>query len=251
MPVGVDVLSEQGYLAIALVHRAPHLVEHRGHGAREFPPPHIRHYAIGAEIVASVDDVHPRIGETRARDGSTLVEGEIVLRVLRIKCAVTLVGALFHRRARREHPVYLLRQRENVAGAEDDVHIRIAFFDELGHAALLRHAPNDRDDESGVFLLLPFHYADVAEGAALRVVPDAAGVENDDVRALLLAAGHSAHAFEEPRDLFGLVHVHLTAVCDDLILHLAFILCRRRRLPPAPVRARDTHICACVIFSVR
>jgi len=61
-----------------------------------------------------------------------------------------------------------------------------------------------------------FELADIAECLALRCVAYAAGVENYYI-GVAVFCGDIAFGVEQPRDFFGIVDVHLAAVCDDFI----------------------------------
>ncbi len=59
--IRVNVLAQQRDLAHALAHQTGHLVDNLLEGAALFAAAHIRHDAIGAEIIAARHDGHPGV----------------------------------------------------------------------------------------------------------------------------------------------------------------------------------------------
>ena len=52
----------------------------------------------------------------------------------------------------------------------------------------------------------------------LRIFADTAGIEYDNIRLFRFFRFPIAHFVEDARDLFRFVHIHLTAVGDDMVL---------------------------------
>ncbi|MPN15605.1 hypothetical protein SDC9_162939 [bioreactor metagenome] len=72
----------------------------------------------------------------------------------------------------------------------------------LRHAFLLHHAAADADEHAGPALFYLFEPGDVAQGLALRVVTDAAGVEQHQVGLLTVFGLHKAHMAQRARQGF-------------------------------------------------
>ena len=66
VPVRVDVLPQQRDLLIPFVEQGSHFRNDMFGTAAAFPSAHIRHDAIGAEIIAAVHDIHPGVRVTGA-----------------------------------------------------------------------------------------------------------------------------------------------------------------------------------------
>ena len=166
-------------------------------------PAHIRHDAVGAEVVAPVHDRQPRLD-----------------------AAVALLGdALGHAAVRGrdgEHPPVLgadgvqqLREAPQLVRAKDEVDDAVGLFQLLGHVLLLRHAAADRDDLIGVARLGVRQRADVAEHARLGVLAHGAGVHDDDVGRKFVLCEVKAHGAQIAAQLFAVGLVLLAAVGID------------------------------------
>ena len=68
---------------------------------------------------------------------------------------------------------------------EDAVHVVIALFDAVGHGGLPHHAAAEENFLPRMAALGVHEGADIAEHALLGVLTDGAGVQDDDIRALL------------------------------------------------------------------
>ncbi len=121
------------------------------------------------------------------------------------------------------------RQRPDVVGAEDDVDVRRPAGD-LG-AVLLRQTAADGDLHARPGGLDGRQVAEVAVELVVGVLPDRAGVEDDDVRVGAGRGPHVACLLEQPGQPLGVVHVHLAPVGADLVG-----ACRRARHRPPRVR---------------
>ena len=141
------------------------------------------------------------------------------------------VGSLFRRAGRKRLPPLLLgrlldehRQAADRLGADDDVGDAGRAF-ENGFAFLLRDAAGDRHDR--IVPLLDRELAQLAEPRVqllLGALPDAAGVDHDDVGVGRIVGRLEAGLLEQPRHALGVVDVHLAAERFDQILarHVTF-----------------------------
>ncbi len=93
----------------------------------------------------------------------------------------------------------------------------VALVELFGEAFLLGHAAAHAHQQLGLFLLDFLGEDDVAHGAALGVVADAAGVEEDEVGLLLFFFHRHAHAAQDAAQGLAVVGVHLAAVGDDVV----------------------------------
>ena len=110
------------------------------------------------------------------------------------------------------HVVEELREPPEGLGAEDQVHVAVGGPDLLGHHLLLGHAAAQADDEVGVLLLGVDQAAQQAVDPVLRVLPDGAGVDDDEIRLAGILRKGEAHVPEHPHDALAVRHVLLAAV---------------------------------------
>ena len=95
----------------------------------------------------------------------------------------------------------------HVVGAEHDVDVGRPLGDAL--AVLLRQAAGDHDLHVGAPVLDRLQVPERAVELVVGVLPDAAGVEHDDIRVLHVDGGHVAVGLEQPGEALGVVLVHL------------------------------------------
>ena len=120
----------------------------------------------------------------------------------------------------------------HVVGAEDQVDVGRPLADAV--LVLLGQAAGDHDLHAGLAVL---HRLEVAEGAVelvVGVLPDAAGVEDDDVGLVEVGGGLHAVGLEQPGDPLRVVLVHLAPEGADQV---APGLRRRRRSRSWPVQS--------------
>ena len=119
--------------------------------------------------------------------------------------------------AARAEPLAEVRDR---SWPEGDVHVGIELEEAL--ALCLGVAPAHGDHLLRIALLERPRLGEVCGEALIRLLADRAGVEDEDVRALLLGALTQAELFEHALDPLGIVGVHLTSERGDVVaLHCA------------------------------
>ena len=91
-----------------------------------------------------------------------------------------------------------------------------AFFGDRG-AVLLGQAAADRDLHPGALGLDRREVAEVAVELVVGVLPDRAGVEDDDVGLLVGRCRDVARLLQQPGQALGVVDVHLAPVGADLV----------------------------------
>ena len=97
-------------------------------------------------------------------------------------------------------------------GTKDQVHVAVGFPDFLGHLGLLGHAPAQADQGIRVAALHVDQGPHVAEDPLLGVLPDGAGVDDDDPGLLLAVGEAEAHFIQIAPDALGVGLVLLAAV---------------------------------------
>ena len=165
----VHVLTEQRDLLDAVSSEARHLGDHLTRAAAALAAADSGDDAVGADRVAAHRDLHPGLeralaAHRQARRELALVEAEPAPR-----------DAL----ASRAEPVREMRDR---AGPEGDVDVRVELEDPL--ALRLGIAAADRNDAAGVAPLASRGLAEVCRELRVGLLPDRAGVEDDDVGVL-------------------------------------------------------------------
>ena len=201
LPVGIHVLPKKHDLDHAVLCQAFDLAEDVLRFAASFPPAHVGHDAVGAEIVAAEHDVDARFPWNVALYGQVFDDAPFFIPDLDDAFSA-------------HHPLVQDRcQPINVVGSEDNVHETVFRPDLFDFILFLHHAAADPDD---FVRMLAFHAVEVPKmtvQARIRVLPHRAGVENDDVRLFTFRSFKSCRE-EDPPQLFGVPFVHLTAERD-------------------------------------
>jgi hypothetical protein len=198
--IGVDVLAEHGDLAHAVGRERGDLRDDVAQPAAHLAAPHLRDDAEGARVVAADLDRHPRgvrrLPERGERGGVRLV----LLEDLDDR-------PLFTRPGEQAGCV------AQVVGAEHDVDVARTRHDRV--TVLLREAATDGDLQVGAELLERLERPEMAVELLVRVLPDAARVQDDDIGVLEAAGRFHPVGGEHPGDALGIVLVHLAAVGPD------------------------------------
>ena len=168
------------------------------------PAAHIRHDAVGAEVVAAVHDRQPALEGAVTLDGNALIELFVV------------VSALKHALAVDERAVKQLGKMVKRMGAENQSDKRKAVVDAVGDMLLLHHTAAQRDQNLRMLPLEIFQCADVAEHPVLRVLSDSAGVEQNEVGVIGRIRKGKARFCQHTLDFFAVGDILLTAVGADI-----------------------------------
>ncbi len=104
-----------------------------------------------------------------------------------------------------------LRELPQRLGAEHQIHMAVGFLNTLGDPLLLGHAAAKADDLLGVLLLGVGQNAQVSEHPLLGVLPDGAGVEDDEIRLLHILRQGEAALGQHPHELLPVGHILLAA----------------------------------------
>ena len=196
--VGVDVLAQQRHLAHALARELGDLGDELVGGTADLAPARRRDDAVRAGHVAADRDLHPGLKLARALAGQ--MAGE----------ALELEEALRRQRVGREE----LGELVDLARTERDVDEREAREDLVLDG--LRPAAADADDPLRVARLQALRLMQVGDEAAVGLLADRAGVEEDDVGILGGGGLGVAERLEHPLHPLGVVLVHLTAERRDV-----------------------------------
>ena len=211
--IGIDILTEQGDLETAIRDQLLALTEDRRRITRLLPTPHVRHDAVGAEIIAAVADVH-RALEAVATVTRQLLDDE--LRILE-----HLEGPL----PGDECLVQKLRELVDIVRTEDETHVRIALPDPLDLVLLLHHAAGDADDHPLAALVLMLQTADPTVELHVRVLPHRTGREQHHIRIPVILRHRVAAALQDTEQLLTILRRHLTAHdLDHTVRRIALLL---------------------------
>ncbi len=201
--VGVDVLSEQHYLLVALTHEPLYLGDDVLGAAAALSAADIGHYAVGAEVVAAEHYRHTRLERASAHllysAGEIIVFGDIRLEAFSVESIEQQPRQSVYRRC-----------------AEYEIDLRIRALYLLSNMALSRHAARNADDELRFELLELFHASDYAENSVLGVFPDSAGIEYDKVGFVFVLCEAVACIFQYALYLLTVRSVELTAEAPDV-----------------------------------
>ena len=200
LAVAVDVLSQQCDLLIACLHKTAELGKDITGLAALLAAAHIRHDAVGTEVVAAVHDGQPCAELALTPDGDILHDDRAL-------------GGLH------QHTLMLLqllgnelRQGIDSVHAKHKVNVRIALAQLFYHVLLVGHASAQADDEIMLFFLESLQGTYIAEHTLLGMLTHGAGVEEDQVCILGLIAQAIADVHQHTLDPLAVVHVLLTAI---------------------------------------
>ena len=211
--IGIDILTEQGDLETAIRDQLLALTENRRRIARLLPTTHVRHDAVGAEIIAAVADVH------RALETVAAVTRQLLDDHLRI--VEHLEGAL----SGHERLVQKLRELVNVMRTENETHVRITLPYPLNLVLLLHHAARDADDHPVPALVLMLQTADPTVELHVRILPHRAGREQHHIRIPVILRHRVAAALQDTEQLLAILRRHLTAHdLDHTVRRIALLL---------------------------
>ena len=108
-----------------------------------------------------------------------------------------------------------LREPPQGLGAEDQIHVAVGGPDPSGGSLLLGHAAAQADGEIRIALLGVDQLAHHAKDLLLRVLPDGAGVDDNDLRPAGVLGEAAAHVPQHPHEPLAVRHVLLAAVGLD------------------------------------
>ena len=200
--VGVHVLAEQGDLGDPVGGQGLDLGHHLPERPADLGASYRRHDAEGTAVVAPDLDGDPRLvvgislGGQRRGEGVGVVADRL-LEDLHDRAVGTGLGQEFG------GPVH-------VVGSEDDVDMGGPLLDLV--PVLLGEATSDGHLDVGTFGLQGLEVPEGPVELVVGVLPDAAGVQHDDVGLVLRCRRDHAVGFQEPGDPLAVVLVHLAPV---------------------------------------
>ena len=200
-PVGVDVLPKQHDFLHAVRLQFARFLDDACRRAGAFPAAHIRNDAIRAEVVAAVHD-----GDV------SVIRAATAHRQIFRNAALVILNHLDHAAAGLHRLEHQLRKTIQIMRAEGQIHKRILLENLFAHPRLLHHAAANADHQLRTCLFQFLEPDHVAQRAPLRIVADAAGVEDDKIRLFSVGGGRHPHLSQHAFQLFTVVRVHLAAV---------------------------------------
>ena len=184
LAVGVHILAQQRDLLIPGLYQLPDLGENLLRLAAALTAADIGHDAVGAEVVAAVHDGYPRPDAALTHHGHPL--GDPAVLIVDGEHAAP-AGIDLHEQLR-EFPQRL--------GAEDQIHMAVAFAHLFRHLRALRHAAAQTDDLLGMGFFGVGQGAQIAENPLFCVVADGTGVQHNDVGLLRPVGEGKAHSLQ-------------------------------------------------------
>src|ERR1700733_6149124 len=194
--IAVHVLAQQLNLRVAALRHPPRLGQHRGGRPAALLPARIRHHAVGAKLVASLDngDVAAILIRARRKLG---LEGLVGLPVIEARNAL-LAGF---------QPSQHLRQLAIGSRSRDQRDIRCPLEDRF--AFLLRDAA--QHPEALALFQQFLGVVQPVEDLLLRLVADRAGVIENEAGCLFRLYLRVALLLQRPDDLLRVMDIHLAA----------------------------------------
>ena len=232
--VAVNILTKEHDLTHAVGGKGPHLFNDVLSATAALASAHIRHDAVGTEVVAAIHDVDKGLEWIGAVRWQFEIGAGILLDDL-----VNRLAALGDLRK-------IVRQLVHVVGAEHEVHKRRSVQDLWHDVLLLDHATTNADDEIGLGGFEPLEAAEHGEHLALSFFADAAGVQQDEIRFLDVLGRHIKLLVQKPCHDLAVVLVHLTAEGLDIIfsVHQSLLTSANARSAAASTLSRSSWLCA-------
>ena len=217
--IGVDILSKEGDVSNALLHECLHLSENLAWTTIAFLTTQTGDDAEGARVVAAYGDTHPTCvsGFTLGRQH----RGKFFQRVLNLDFSPVIMSGAFQQ----------CWQRTQVMRTEDNVHPWGLLYDDV--LILLGQAATDGNLHAWVSILDWFELSQRAIKAIVRILSNGTGVENDQIRIIAFCSRYITVFFQQARQSFRVMDVHLTT-------ERTYLICARRRLL-LRVQRRGSH----------
>ena len=197
-PVGVDILPEEGHLAIAVRRCTAHLRHDLLGHAAALTSAHVGDDAVRTIIIAPIHDRHPR------RECPATRDRQILLHRMRIERDIHHGRTL--RRDLRDNAPQLL----HLARTEHKVDVRCTAHEVL--PLLLRHAARNPEDQLWMTLLDLLDLADLPVDLVLCRLAHTARIDEDDIGVRRLLRPHIARRLQLPLHAFRIGDIHLTAI---------------------------------------
>ena len=212
--VGVDVLPQQHYFFGSGCSKAFYLFEHPFRRPAALSAPGIRHYAVGAEVVAALHDAYVSLERVFSLCGEPFSYGLAVLPDLHD--ILVLFG----------HVPEKLWKLMQIVSSEDQIHPGIFGFELVYVYLLLHHAPADADYPSRVLFVRVLELPQHPVKALVSVLPHGTRVEHANIRLLELRTVFITHILEHPGERLRIPLVHLAAECNYVIgfFHVFFFI---------------------------
>ena len=115
--------------------------------------------------------------------------------------------------------------------AEGQIHKRILLENLLAHPRLLHHAAANADHQFRARLFKFFEPNHIAKRAALGIIANTTGIEDNEIRFFSRGGGRHAHLSQHAFQRFAVMRVHLAAVCHHTIGARSVLQCGKFRHP--------------------
>src|SRR6266540_1886471 len=196
--VGVYILPKQGNLLQSHPGHLRDFTEYIGRAAADFPAAHIRDYAVGAEVVATLHNGN----ESRDPTGLVSIRKEVEPRFAVDEIYFGQPLPFFC-------PPDHLGQLVQVVGPEH--HVQVGDLLQKPRPFLLGDTSPHSQNQSSVSTLQPLEIHQACVHLLLRLFPDAAGIEHDEVGTGGIPGGLITRFPEQSDDLLRIADIHLAA----------------------------------------
>ena len=201
--IGINVLTEQGYILIAAFNKRSHLGNNVCLIARALSAARIGHNAIAAKVVTAIHNRHPSLIATFAANGHTLAYySEFVVRLFGYEAEA------FFRFKRR---FYYFRDSVVHIRSENKINIRVAFIYLLAAVRLLSHTSAKPDLNRTVLFFSALELTRLGKRSYLGVLANGAGVNYYKVGRIAFFCYFIAAKCQCARNAFAVVFVLLAA----------------------------------------
>ncbi|MPN27530.1 hypothetical protein SDC9_174964 [bioreactor metagenome] len=104
-----------------------------------------------------------------------------------------------------------LRKLVNIVCPENQIDLGIFFFYFFNDLRLLHHTAAHCQHKIGIYFFNGFKGAQISKHAHIRVFTHTAGVQDNDSCLMDIFLGRITHIFQQARNLFRIIFVHLAA----------------------------------------
>ncbi len=198
--VRVDILPQKRDFANAIRRQILHLAHDILRRTAPLATPRVRHYTICTKIIASIHDVDKSLVLKQPLAGKPLDDFAAVLPDFQLLLLLVI------------EIVQQIRQTVKVVRPENHVDPRVLRLDRVYHVLLLHHATANANREALLLFGLPaLELPQRPEKPLVRILSDAASVDNYNVRVLSLGHFLVASLNQHPRQRLRIVLVHLAS----------------------------------------
>ena len=202
--VGIDILSEEQDILIAVLHKGFYFGNNILRTAGTFPAPYIRNYTVGAEIVAAVHYGNAGFERTVTCYRQALCDNAVTVGNIKYTSSLKYLGKK-----------YLGKFMQDMR-AENYIYKRKSIFQALCGVLLLHHTAAYCNYQLGIFLFQVLERTYIAENSFYCIFPYSTGIEQDKIGIGGVVSERVAHFRQHSLDTLAVTDILLTAVAVDV-----------------------------------